>query len=182
MSVFGWFADDSAPRAVFLALSSGPWFATSWPVWTRGTVCRCLVGLLVNLHLALCFFLSSGPTCAASWPLWTRGSWTWSFTRPLCATTYAYGSDCIKLWSLRSCSPFCSSSSLSWRRCRFSWSFTTEFPQLQYIDKVVDVCCACPLCATHRQFGCPCETCRDVSWTADVGPCAQAQSWVHPRH
>ena len=78
----------------------------SWPVWTRGTVCRCSDGLLVNLHLALCFFLSSGPRSAASWPVWTRGTWTRSFTRPLCATTYAYGSDCIKLWSLRSCSPF----------------------------------------------------------------------------
>ena len=71
MLVLGWFAGDSAPRAVFLALSSGPWFATSWPAWTRGTVCRCLDGLLVNLHLALCFFLSSGPRCAASWPVWT---------------------------------------------------------------------------------------------------------------
>ena len=27
-------------------------------------LCRCLVGLLVNLHLTLCFFLSSGPRCA----------------------------------------------------------------------------------------------------------------------
>ena len=34
----GGFAGDSAPCAVFLALSSGPKFAASWPVWTRGTV------------------------------------------------------------------------------------------------------------------------------------------------
>ena len=38
MSVLGWFAGDSAPRTVFLALSSGPRYAASWPVWTRGTV------------------------------------------------------------------------------------------------------------------------------------------------
>ena len=35
MSVLGWFAGVSAPRAVFLALSSGPWFAAPCPLWTR---------------------------------------------------------------------------------------------------------------------------------------------------
>ena len=69
-------------------------------------------------------------------------SWTWSFTRlcvqrhtPMVQTAYNCGVSAVAVF-------FCSSSSLSWRRCRFSWSFTTEFHQLQYIDKVVDVCCA----------------------------------------
>ena len=35
---------------------------------------------------------------------WFPRAWTRSFTRPLCAMTYAYGSDCRKLWRLRSCS------------------------------------------------------------------------------
>ena len=98
MSVLAWFTGDSAPRAVFLALSSGPWFAASWPVWTRGTVCRCLYGLLVNLHLTLCFFLSSGPRCAVRVgvriPLYGQGlclsSWFWC-SAPLCALICGYG-------------------------------------------------------------------------------------------
>ena len=46
-----------------------------------------------------------------------------------------------------------SSTSLSWRRCRFQW-FSTEIPQLQHIDKVIDVCCAGPadsLLSVRRQ-------------------------------
>ena len=31
--MLGWFAGDSAPRAVFLSLSSGPRCSASWPVW-----------------------------------------------------------------------------------------------------------------------------------------------------
>ena len=55
------FAGDSAPRAVFLSLSSGPRWSASWPVWTRGTVIwresgsgMYKAGFLVFLHLALC--------------------------------------------------------------------------------------------------------------------------------
>ena len=99
MSVLGWFAGDSAPRAVFLALSSGPWFAASWPVWTRGTVCRCLCGLLVNLHLTLCFFLSSGPRCAVRVGVRIRlhgqglclSSWFWCSCSLPCAFVCGYG-------------------------------------------------------------------------------------------
>ena len=108
MSVLGWFAGDSAPRAVFLALSSGPWFAASWPVWTRGTV-RCLYGLLVNLHLALCFFLSSVPRCVVRVGVRIRlygqglclSSWFWCSCSLPCAFVcgYAYmGKDCACLF------------------------------------------------------------------------------------
>ena len=40
-----------------------------------------------------------------------------------------------------------SSTSLSWRRRRFPWSVLPEILQLQYIDKVIDVCCVGPRCA-----------------------------------
>ena len=32
----------------------------------------CKAGIMVTMHLALCFFLSSGPRCSASWPVRTR--------------------------------------------------------------------------------------------------------------
>ena len=39
------------------------------------------------------------------------------------------------------------STSLAWRRRRFPWSVFPKILQLQYIDKVIDVCCAGPRCA-----------------------------------
>ena len=95
-----------------------------------------------------------------------------------------------------------SSSSLSWRRHRFLQlqyidKVIDVFVQVQHVvrNRVRQPsslsCCSlffgpvvvCPLCATtdalvddvavHRQFRM--SPCRDVSWTADVGPCAQAQ-------
>ena len=65
---------------------------------------------------------------------------------PMVQTAYNCGVSAVAVL-------FCSSSSLSWRRCRFSWSFTTEFPQLQYIDKVVDVCCVGPALLECRRGG-----------------------------
>ena len=71
---------------------------------------------------------------------WFPRAWTRSFTRPLCAMTYAHGSDCRKLWRLRSCSTFesCRRYFLSWHSCRF------QILHLQYIDKVINVGCAGP--------------------------------------
>ena len=58
-------------------------------------------------------------------------------------------SNCA-LWTGLTCPLLCmsrSSTSLVWRRRRFPWSVFPEILQLQYIDKVIDVCCAGPRCA-----------------------------------
>ena len=58
-------------------------------------------------------------------------------------------SNCA-LWTGLTCPLLCmsrSSTSLAWRRRRFPWSVFPEILQLQYIDKVIDVCCAGPWCA-----------------------------------
>ena len=70
-----------------------------------GKDCACLSVVLVLIRTLCSLLPFTGPDALHHGRMDQR-SCSWSFTRLLCATTYAYGSDCIKLWSLRSCSFF----------------------------------------------------------------------------
>ena len=78
------FTGDSAPRAVFLSLSSGPRCAASWPVWIRRTVllrgaaltadfvCGIWLVLLVTTCALYSLLSLACLRCVASWPVWNR--------------------------------------------------------------------------------------------------------------
>ena len=64
---YSWFAGDSAPRAVFLSLSSGPRCAASWPVWIRSAVMSVLPGGSVPVVCNnRCFGSRSAENCGFS--------------------------------------------------------------------------------------------------------------------
>ena len=97
------FTGDFAPRDVFLPVVK-PKMRCIMAIFDQkdsflAVACARPVSLVFSLRTLCSLLLFTGPD-ALHHGRYGQSAWmvsSWSFTRPLCATTYAYGSDCRKL-------------------------------------------------------------------------------------